>query len=199
MARFLDLELFSFFGSVFTFILVWIIVFALLEKTKALGDEKKGLNGLVAIAVAVLVLASKFALGFINFIVPWFLILVVVVFLIIFVFRVFGIPDSEFIASGKKAKMWIITIAVIILLFGLGNVFGQSALEKGETSTTDSGTTSSGGSTESSDNDNGVSAESTDTGNFTKNLYNTLFHPKVLGFLFLLIIGILALLFLTER
>jgi len=205
MATFLDLSLFSFFGSVFTFILVWIIVYALLEKTKAFGEDKKGLNGIVAISIAVLVLASKFALGFVNFVVPWFLILVVVVFLILFVFRVFGVSEESFISAGKgKARMWVITIAVIILLFGLGSVFGQTALEKGTGTTSntngDSSNVDSGNSVgDSSDSAVTLEGESTDTPSFTTNLYNTLFHPKVLGLLFLLVVGILALVFLTER
>ncbi len=198
MATLLDLSLFSFFGSVFTFILVWIIVYALLEKTKAFGAEKKGLNGMVAVSVAVLVLASKFALGFVNFIVPWFLILVVVVFLIIFVFRVFGAEDSSIMGAIPKARMWVITISVIILLFGFGSVFGQSALEQGLGNSTS--TNNNGNSDVSTDNSVDVNeGQSTDTGSFTTNLYNTLFHPKVLGLLFLLIVGILALVFLTER
>ncbi|RJQ17241.1 hypothetical protein C4573_04280 [Candidatus Woesearchaeota archaeon] len=188
MASLLDLSLVSFFGSAFTFILIWVIVYALLEKTKALGADKKGLNGIIALAVAVLVLASKFALKFVNFIVPWFLIMALVIFLIIFVFKVFGIGDSSIMAAGTESRMWIITISVIILLFGFGAVFGQSALQQqGDTNTTQEDAT--------------VNEENpdTNTGNFNKNLYNTLFHPKVLGLIFLLIIGILALVFLTSK
>jgi len=159
--------------------------------TKAFGEGKQGLNGLVALSVAVLVLASKFAMQFVNFVVPWFLILAVVVFLIIFIFRIFGIGPESIQAAGKQATFWVITLAIIILLFGFGSVFGQTTLEggTGSNSTTDSNV---------DDGDDG-DAGPTDTGSYTKNLYNTLFHPKVLGLLLMFFIGVIALVFLTGK
>lgn len=191
----MDLGLLSFFGSLFTFILVWIIVYALLEHTKALGEGKKGLNGLIGIAVAVLVLASKYALSFINFIVPWFLILAVAVFLIIFVFRIFGIGTESIIAGGKSATMWVIFFSVIILLFGFGSVFGQITLNKGD----EGNQSTSTGDDTSADGSGDLDTGPVDTEDYTKNVYNTLFHPKILGLALIFLIGVIALVFLTSK
>jgi hypothetical protein len=192
MATFLDVSLFGFFSTIFTFILVWVVVYGIMEYRKILGEGKQGLHGLVALAVAVLVLASKFAINFVNFVTPWFLILALVVFFIIFVFRVFGVEMGDITQAGKNAHMWIIVFAIIILLFGFGAVFGQETLQKG---TGENQTISNGDDGDGTDN----GEESTDTGSYTENVYNTLFHPKVLGLVFLLAIGVIALVFLTTK
>jgi hypothetical protein len=38
----------------------------------------------------------------------------------------------------------------------------------------------------------------TDTGSFSQNLYNTIYHPKILGFLLIMLIVVIAMLLLTE-
>jgi hypothetical protein len=187
MATFLDVGLLSAFGTIFTFILVWIIVYGLLEYTKVFGDKKQGINGLVAFSSAMLVLASQYALKFVNFVVPWFMILAIAIFLILFVFRVFGIKEDSFVFAGKEARMWIIVLSIVILMFGFGSVFGQTTLNRGASTNN----TIENGST--------AVTNATNTGSFSANLYNTLFHPKVLGLLLIFIIGILALVFLTSK
>ena len=49
--------------TIFIFLLVFVVVFAILQKTKVLGDGKKQIDALVALAVALLVLSAGFALS----------------------------------------------------------------------------------------------------------------------------------------
>jgi hypothetical protein len=104
----------------------------------------------------------------------------------------------------------------------LSHSLGQSALELRQpgTSTTTTntgsqvdtgdGTTSDGSSVDTTDNvDTGLqdtgstsvtrtTPGSTATSDFTQNLYNTIFHPKVLGMLFLMVIATVTIAFLAK-
>ena len=55
MATFLDIGLAQHFSVVFTILLVFVIVFAVLEKSKILGGNK-GLHSLIALSLAMLML-----------------------------------------------------------------------------------------------------------------------------------------------
>lgn len=198
MATFLDLGLVSTFGSIFIFLLVWVVVYGILGYVKVFGEGKNqtNLNAIIALASAALVLLSKNVLAFVSFVVPWYLVLAIVMFMIIFVFRVFGVGDKTVLSAVPDAKMWIIFLSIIILLFGFGAAFGQSSLNKGSTDDPDFG---SGTVTEADNPSVNPDTERTDTSSFSTNVYNTLFHPKVLGLIMLLLVGILALVFLTSN
>jgi flagellar basal body-associated protein FliL len=90
---------------------------------------------------------------------------------------------------------WIIIFAVLILFLALGNAFGQSLLESGGSSSTSTNYT--GGSTVVVQPE-APTTTSTTTPSFTTNLLNTLRHPKVLGLLFVFLVGMFTLLFLTK-
>jgi hypothetical protein len=194
MATLMDISIFKHFSSFFTFILIWIVLFAILEKTAILGKERKSLNGLLAVVVAFLVLTTSSAIGLIGFMVPWFLVLIVFAFLIIFTVRIFGIGEDSIVAAGKDVYPYIIVIAIVILLFGLGNVFGQSALNLQNNNGGGQVNTNS-----TCDPDVEECVTDTNTGNYSNNLFNTIFHPKVLGLVFILFCGVFILVFLTKH
>ena len=85
MATFLDIGLMSYASKIFTFLLVFAIMFGLLKQKKVLGDKSAGLQGLIAFVIAVMAILSPASSAFINFITPWFFILVLVAFLILMV------------------------------------------------------------------------------------------------------------------
>ncbi|MEM4259989.1 MAG: hypothetical protein QXG00_02030 [Candidatus Woesearchaeota archaeon] len=198
MATLLDISIFKHFGSFFAFLLVWIILFAVLEKTHILGKERRGLNSLLALVISFLVLATSSVLNLVSFIVPWFIVLIIVGLLIIFTIRVFG-ADEESIVKAVKTDVYpyVIVIAIVILLFGLGSAFGQAALNLGWSSGKGSGNIGQNGNY-SIDCQYGECPE-TNTNSFSNNLFNTIFHPKVVGMIFIMLVGVFLLVFLTKK
>ncbi len=185
MATFLDLSLLGYFNVVFSFILVWALVFAILQKTSILGN-KAGLNVLVAVAVAFLVSLSSSVVQVINFMVPWFTIAIIFLVLLLLIFMVFGVDQkaiSDYVKNDRTVGWVIVGIVIIIAGASFANVFGQKltqvAFEGGNTINATEGT-------------------SVASPNFQQNIYATLFHPKVLGMIILFAVAIFAIALLSQ-
>lgn len=197
MATLLDISIFKHFSSFFAFLLVWIILFAVLEKTALLGKERKGLNSLLALVIAFLVLAASNVLNLVSFVVPWFIVMIIVGLLIIFTIRTFGADEDSIIKAIKgDVYPYVIVIAIVILLFGLGSAFGQSALNLGGGG---SGSGNTGTNGNYSNLCEGGECPQTNTNSFSNNLFNTIFHPKVVGMIFIMLVGVFLLVFLTKK
>jgi NADH:ubiquinone oxidoreductase subunit 6 (subunit J) len=160
-----------------------------MEATKALGADKKSLHAIIAIVIAFMVSMSTGVVAVIQNFTPWFTMLVLIIFFILFAVKMFGVKDSyisEGFQKNKSLLTWIIVLTVIILLFSLGSGFGQETLEQGQ----------SGGTTVSVA--TGNTTTPTNTGSFSQNLYNTLYHPKILGLILIMIIVLISAIFLTD-
>jgi hypothetical protein len=189
MATFLDISIIQNFSSLFTFILVFVIIYGLLQAVKPLGGERGGLHALLAVIIAFLVSISSGITTFIQTFTPWFTVLILIIFFILFAVKLFGVSDESITAAFHKKNailVWIIIMTVVILLFSLGAGFGQKTLEEGQ----------QGGTTTSVESGNITTP--TDTGSFSQNLYNTLYHPKVLGLILIMLVVVIAMLFLTD-
>lgn len=185
MATLLDIGLLQAFDIIFPFILVFALVYALLQKTKVIG-ETIAVNAIIAGATAFLVLLSENALEIIKFIIPWFAVAVIFFVLLLLIFYVFGAKEADIFSAMKadKAIIWVILgVAIVIIMAGFGHVLGQSIGpyldEQGNVTTID-------------DVKAGVA-----TGSFQQNITATLFHPKVLGLFILFGVMIFAVALLT--
>ena len=185
MATVLDLSLLGYFSVVFSFILVWTLVFALLQKTRILG-EKAGLNVLVAVAVAFLVSLSDNVVQIINFMIPWFTIAIIFFVLLLLIFQIFGATEKDIFSYIKtdRAVGWVI-IGVVLVIIGasFANVFGQKLTQAAFEGGTAINVSGAGG---------------VATPSFQQNIYATLFHPKVLGMMVLFVIAIFAIALLSQ-
>jgi len=218
MATFLDLGVFSYFSVIFTFLLVYVIVFGTLEWGRPfgkLGDEKtaRGLHAIIALAVAAMAVMSPSIVRMINFTVPWFLIMALVAFFIIFVVKMFGgekLDLHKAVTSSSRIYTWIIVFTIVILIFGFGHAFGSETLEKGQWETSPPGNEEAGGVTSQPSSGVDEFIETTGVGNadvsgsrvatsdFGTNVLNTLVHPKVLGLILIMVIGVFAIFFLAD-
>src|SRR3989344_4336496 len=102
MASVLNLELLQSFDIIFPVLLVFALVFAVLQKTKAITD-----NGLINTTIAI-----------------------AISFLVLLIFQVFGIKEGEILKAvqNERGIIWeIIGVVLIILVAALGHVLGQSA------------------------------------------------------------------------
>ena len=177
MATIFDIGLVQSFDIVFPVILVWALVFAIFQKTQILG-ESPAINGVIATAVAFTILLSRTVIDIINFVIPWFAIAILFFIMLLLLFMIFG-ADAETIKGALTADLsitWVlIGIGIIIIGAGFANVMGQSLLDQ-RASPADTVAV-----------DGSVAGE-----NFEANIFNTLFHPKVLAFGILFAIAIFA-------
>ncbi len=198
MATFLDVGLLEHFGVIFVILLIFLILFGLLEYIKAFGEAKKGLHAIIALVVALLFLVSKIATNMVKMMVPWFMVLAIFLFFTMFLIRMFGVKEKHMLELIKDPNVhpWIIIFVVLILFLSLGNAFGQSLLERGEAAKIPTNYSAQEPGTGLEPAEQGIT--STTTTSFTTNLLNTLRHPKVLGMLFVFLVAVFALIFLTK-
>jgi heme/copper-type cytochrome/quinol oxidase subunit 2 len=183
MATFLDVGLLNYFSSIYPFLFVLVLVYALLQKTKALG-ESIGTNATVAVAAALMTMLSQTLIDVINFMIPWFVVMIIFLVLVILVFQLFGAKESDLTSAMKdKSVYWtLIGIALVIMVAAFGKVLGQSLTEA---------------SFQTGDNTVNVTEGGVATPSFEANIYATLFHPKVLGLIIMFGIAIFAVAFLS--
>jgi hypothetical protein len=191
MATILDVSILSHFSTIFTFLLVFVIVFGMLELFKFLGDDKRSLHAIIALCIGFLVIFSSGTVKLIQAFTPWFFVIILLIFLLIFAARMFGLSEKQVTEAfyNQPYMVWILILTVVILLFSLGGAFGQQSLEKGGNNETVqvSGNTTIG------------EPGSTSTSSFSQNVYNTLYHPKMLGLILVMLVAVIAALLLTIK
>lgn len=200
MATFLDLTLFQHVSSVFVFIFVFLVVYAFLNMSKIFKDVS-GHNGIYAIISLAVAFLSSFSSGFVSVVMtmaPWFTVIIVFIFLSFFVARMFTTDEAFFENLIKQGAIkWVLIIAfVIILLVSISSSFGQQILEDGTgqtgTSVTQNMTTTN---YESTANAGGSGVATND---FGTNMTQTLFHPKILGMLLVVLIAFFTILLIAR-
>lgn len=178
------------FNRVVPSLLVLLLVYALLEFTKAIG-ENKALNIFISLVVAILVALSDKASQFIAFSTPWFVVLFFVVVFMVIGFKTLGVSDSTILGVFRefKAIPWLIGFVVLIIAaIGLGQVMGQDLLEQ-----------QPGYSGGAAPNGTAAQAGATDSADFHTNFVQTLFHPTILSFILLGLIAAFTVLFMASK
>ncbi|MBU2634193.1 MAG: hypothetical protein KJ674_03025 [Nanoarchaeota archaeon] len=171
MATVMDLGLLEYILPVFSFLFVWVIVYAVMDKFNLAKNTSVKL--LVSFCVGMLFLFSANALEFVNLITPWFVVLVIIALFLVAMFMFMGVKEDVMSkAVGDPRVYWtVIVIAVILLIIALINVFGSVQSPYDEA-------------------DDGKSRESESL--------NTIVHPRVLGAIFLLVVASFATNFISR-
>ncbi len=185
MATILDIRLLGYFLPAFTFLFILVISYAVLDKFNLLGKNTWA-KLIASFSIALLFLFSTDALRFVNFITPWFIVLVVVAMFLIALFMFMGVKEDTMIkAVGSGEVVWtVIIISIILLIIASVHVFGDvmSPYDSGDSTETMEKTTGDG------------------TGDKTRESESlkTLVNPKVLGALFLLIVATFAIAYVSK-
>ena len=186
MATFLDVGLFGYFGAIFPVLLVFLLVFATLVKTKYFGDNK-GIYALIALSIAMIMLFSPNVVAAINVMAPWFVFVFIFSIMLLVGLMAVGVnPDAvtKYMSGEWGTVHWfILAISLVIAIGSLSAVFGESLLPY-----TQEGAAAEGGSGTSLE-DGGITGQTTGTPDFNTNVGRVLFHPKVLGFMLIMLIG----------
>jgi hypothetical protein len=183
----INLELLEHFAPILLMILVFAIVYGLFQWAKILGDNKV-LHGIIAFIISLFVsIFSESARTVVRILVPWLSVLAIALVFGIMLYKVFGATDDDVrsVIRNRTDIQWTLFIVIlIIVLYALSQAFGQQQLDTNNPNATvvipNPGTTNTGSSS------------------FNQNLGATIYHPKVVGTLFLLIIGAMTVAFLSK-
>ncbi len=191
MASILDITLLDDFAIWFTLIFIFVVVYALLQSTKFLG-ESRPLHAMLSLCVAFLMIFSKTSVKMVQLLVPWLTVMLIFAVLMLMFFKLFGASSDNLqsLITNHYGLIWtLVVMGIIFVLVAFGYARGQVLLEE----------TQGQNSTSARENMMGLSDEdaSGDNGDAINNAYVTIFHPKVLGLIFTLAIAVFAISMLT--
>lgn len=169
MASFLEIGLLQNFSLIFPAILVFVVIYAILQKTKLLGD-KSIVNALIAIAAGFLVMLSKDIVHIISFMTPWFIVLAIAILLMLMIYKLMGATDeniAHYLTTDKTIQWTLFVLGLIIIIATIANVYGSRLIPA------DSETAA-------------IDGESTD---IASNVQSAIFNPKVLGMILIMLIA----------
>ncbi|MBR9693220.1 hypothetical protein GOV07_04825 [Candidatus Woesearchaeota archaeon] len=132
MATFLDVSLLGGAKVIFTFLLVYVVVWGLLTWIKPFGKSAStGPYAIIALVAAFFSVISGTVRYIIEFMTPWFLFLILFLFFTLFIIRMFNVGEGDLkkIIGNGTVQVLIIAMILIIMFFALGSAFGQKSLE----------------------------------------------------------------------
>jgi len=104
----IDLSAISYFNPIFSFVLLFVIVFAILQKSKILG-ESKPIQAIVGLVLSLIFISVVEVRGYVEAVTPWFAVLVVALFFVVFL-AALGLGKADDIA-----KPWLIWVFIGLL------------------------------------------------------------------------------------
>jgi len=113
---------------VYPFLLIFFIVFAVLEKTKVLGDDRKQLNALVAFVIGLIFVGAVFPKLVVANMILFLTVALVIVFVVLLLWGFVSSGEKGVeISKGLKTFLFIVLgIAVVVAVFwavGVGGGF----------------------------------------------------------------------------
>lgn len=177
----IDIGFLEYFSPIFVFVLVFVVVYAMFQFTKFMG-ENKVLHSLIAFFVAVIFLFSTAASDVVLFVAPWFTVFFIFLIFLIMAYKLFGATDDQIktvISKWHAGQYMVAAIGIIIMLFGLGSGLGQNLLGYTQEDAAAGEVT-------------GLGEDSTATASYKQNLVATIFNTRVLGMILILIIASLT-------
>lgn len=119
-----DITFYTWFMPIFGFLFVFVIMFALLDKLKILGDAK-AVNIMISFIISIIFVTVASIRQYVQTILPWFAVLIISLFLILLIVGFTGYDKFP-----KKTLTWIaIAILVIIFLLSAIKVFGTAVTQ----------------------------------------------------------------------
>ncbi len=167
MATFLDLTGLEHFSKFFVFIFVWLGVYGLMLYSKVIQNH--AVNIILGLIIAFFVVLSPIATGAIQFIAPWFAVVLIFVMLISVLVMSFGAGD---LASYTHIKSIMLVLVIGTLVVGFFSYIREQVTVPGD--------------------EEGIETDYTKT-------VNVIFHPKVIGVSFLLLVSIFTVALLAGK
>lgn len=119
----LDISGLTYFMPIFGFLFIFVIIFALLTKTKILGDSKF-VSILISFIIAIIFATMSSVREYVETVTPWFAVLVVVLF---FILIIIGLSQQKIDSIMKPGFVWVfIILLIIVFLVSAIKVFSSS-------------------------------------------------------------------------
>lgn len=96
------------------FLLVWTIVFAILEKTKLFGDDKKQLNAIIAFVIGLIFVGAVFPKLVVSNLILFLTVAIVVMFVALLLWGFIAGQELKTDILKNKGLKWVVGIAVVI-------------------------------------------------------------------------------------
>jgi hypothetical protein len=181
MASFLDLSLLNYFSNIFVILFIFAASYAILTFRGPFG-ENKGVNALISATLALIFIFSQDAIEVIKETVPWFIVMLVILMLVLLVTSSIGATMDPSIM--KNMSVYILIIGIIILVINLSHRVGQNVGPYLSNETTNTNVFPATGTGD-------VGSES-----YAQNFGATLFHPKVLALMLIIVIAVFSVLWI---
>ncbi|MEK6854970.1 MAG: hypothetical protein AABX73_01995 [Nanoarchaeota archaeon] len=101
--------------TILPFLLVFTIVFAVLQKSRILGEGKKQVDAIVALVIGLLVISFSRAVGIITQLIPFLAVTLVIILVLLILVGSFS-KEGDFEKAFPKPLRIILMVAVIIAL-----------------------------------------------------------------------------------
>jgi hypothetical protein len=171
MATLLDLGVLTYLTPLFTFLFILIVSYAVLDKFRLLGDNFAP-KAIAAFSIAMIFIFSTRMMKIVNMATPWFILMIIFGLFLVGMLMFIGVKESSITKTVTSGSVvWpIIVVSLIIFIIVIVNAFQdvQSPYEEGD--------------------------EKTRT---TEGL-RALVHPRLLGALFLLLMSVYAIMFISQ-
>ncbi len=181
--------------------LIFVAGWGLLRVVNPFKDAASSFYGLMAFLIAVLLVLSGKVVRIITTATPWLIVIGMIGFFFIFFSRMFGVSEDTISGAFKDRGVgWLIFFVALVIVFAIGTSFGQDLLSAQTPTQTNPNTNVTylpDGTTVVSTDPGSVVGSGTASSDFGRNLVLTIFHPKILGVLFLFILGTLTILLLN--
>ena len=116
----IDISQINFFMPVFSFLFVSLVVYAILLKSKVIGEDKFFLI-FIAFIMGIIFMSFSSLEQYVRTIVPWFIVMTIIVFLVL-VLVTFSTKDADKIFN--KTFGWaIVVVLIIVFIIAAINVF----------------------------------------------------------------------------
>lgn len=179
-----DISLLKQFQIIFPFIFIFCIVYALLTSIKFPG-ENRSLHAAIAVVLAIMSLFSDIVVETINTAAPWFVLLIIFIVFLLIGFMIMGVGQADIMAVLKDPEYsfinwWIVALVLIIVIGSLSQVISEK--KGGYPPFAENATL------------NGEEVPTQESA-----FWQTLFHPKVLGLVAILLIAFFTVSKLTSK
>jgi hypothetical protein len=194
MATPLD-SMFGHFEIIFPFLFVVVSTYAILSHLKLFGEKKDALYGMIAFILGVMFIMSPTVREILNMSAPWFVLFFVFIIFTLVGFMAFGVKSEDIVGVMKSSdysyiNLWIVVIVLIITIGSITTVISRQG-----------GIGSNNG--EYPNNYGEISDNSTTSPDLQKDqesaFWNTIVHPKVLGLLLIMLVGMFTIQRLTHK
>jgi peptidoglycan/LPS O-acetylase OafA/YrhL len=104
--------------AILPFLLIFVLVFAVLDKSKILGDGKRQISALIALAIALMFITFGSAVNIVSQLIPFLAVFSVIILVFLIMYSFFA-ADKEGLTIGKEVKIAGGIVALVVLVIAV--------------------------------------------------------------------------------